>query len=143
MVALAGLFACVLAVAATGLTAFGARPWAHATQQLWGSLEAVRIDTCCGQRDGRVQTVSLPTRYDARELEGLPVPVQRCFRAVLQHGQPIITAVTMAEVRREGEIAGGECMRWFAEVAWDPTALLPSQGMRREARWSWPPWEGS
>ena len=41
--------------------------------------------------------------------------------------------MTMAKVRGAGEIARGEFMRWFAEVAWYPTALLPSQGMRWEA----------
>jgi hypothetical protein len=37
---------------------------------------------------------------------------------------------TMADVQGEGEIARGEFMRWCAEVAWYPTALLPSQGVR-------------
>jgi hypothetical protein len=36
-----------------------------------------------------------PSRYDARELEGLPAPVQRYFRAVLTDGQPIVAAVTL------------------------------------------------
>jgi hypothetical protein len=40
---------------------------------------------------------------------------------------------TMAEQQGEGEIARGEYMRWFAEVPWYPTALLPSQGVRWEA----------
>ncbi len=188
-----GLIVCLLAVAAVGLSAFGARRWADATQLLWGSLEAGRID---GQRD-----TAPPTRYDAREIAGLPAPVQRYFRAVLTDGQPIITVVTidlagtfnmsttgeqwkpftsrqrvttsrpgfvwdasismapglkvrvvdsyiagkgllhatvqglftMAEMRGEGEIARGEFMRWLAEVAWYPTALLPSQGVRWEA----------
>ena len=31
------------------------------------------------------------------------------------------------------EIARGEFMRWFAEVLWYPTALLPSQGVRWQA----------
>ncbi len=40
---------------------------------------------------------------------------------------------TVAEVRGEGEIARGELMRYFTEMAWYPTALLPSQSMRWEA----------
>jgi len=40
---------------------------------------------------------------------------------------------TTADVRGDGEIASGEFMRWFAEVAGYPTALLPSQGVRWEA----------
>jgi hypothetical protein len=189
-----GLIVCVLALAAIGLSALGARRWAAATQALQRSLEAGRID---GPRNGATP----PTRYDVRELEGLPAPVQRYFRAVLTDGQPLITAVTLdmagsfnlsatgaqwkpftsrqrvitrrpgflwdariviapglyvrvldsyiagqgllhatvqglftvAEMRGEGEIARGEWMRWFAEVAWYPTALLPSQGVRWDA----------
>ena len=189
-----GLAFCVLAVAGVGLCAFGARRWADATQALQTSLEAGRIKA---KRGGP----SPPTRYDARELEGLPAPVQRYFRAVLKDGQPIINAVTiaiagtfnmsptaqqwkpftsrqrvvthrpgflwdakilmwpgltvrvvdsyiagtgllraavlgvftMADIRGGGEIARGEIMRYFAESAWYPTALLPSQGVRWEA----------
>jgi hypothetical protein len=40
---------------------------------------------------------------------------------------------TVADVRGGGEIARGELMRFFAEMAWYPTALLPSQGVRWEA----------
>jgi hypothetical protein len=36
-----------------------------------------------------------PTHHDARELKGLPAPVQRYFRAVLKDGQPIVSAVTI------------------------------------------------
>ena len=40
---------------------------------------------------------------------------------------------TVAKVSGGGEIARGEFMRFFAEAAWYPTALLPSQGVRWEA----------
>jgi len=36
---------------------------------------------------------------------------------------------TVADVHGDGEIARGEMMRYFAEMAWYPTALLPSQGV--------------
>jgi hypothetical protein len=39
----------------------------------------------------------------------------------------------MANVRGGGEIARGEFMRFFAEAAWYPTVLLPSQGTRWQA----------
>jgi hypothetical protein len=149
--------------------------------------------------DTRVPAIA--TRYDRRELEGLPAPLQRYFRAVLKDGQPVIAAATVelagtfnmsatgeqwkpftsrqrvvtrrpgflwnakvsmlpglsvrvvdsyiagkgllhaallglftvAEVSGGGEIARGEFMRFFAEAAWYPTALLPSQGVRWEA----------
>jgi hypothetical protein len=40
---------------------------------------------------------------------------------------------TLMELRGEGEVAQGELMRFFAEAAWYPTALLPGQGVRWEA----------
>lgn len=181
----------LLAFTAAGLTAYGERHWAGVVEALRASLEAGRLD-------GKPASSSPPTHYDARELEGLPAPVQRYFRAVLKDGQPLITAVTidiagtfnmsatgeqwkpftsrqrvvtrrpgflwdakiamlpgvnvrvvdsyiagngllratvqglitMADMRGDGGIAHGEFMRWFAEVPWYPTALLPSQGVR-------------
>jgi hypothetical protein len=41
--------------------------------------------------------------------------------------------ITMADLGGDGNIARGEFMRWFADVARYPTALLPSQGVRWEA----------
>jgi hypothetical protein len=184
----------VLGLAAVGLTVFGERRWAGEVRALQARLERGRLD-------GKPAPGSLPTRYDARELEGLPAPVQRYFRTVLKDGQPVIAAVTihmagsfnmsptgeqwkpftsrqrvvmrrpgflwdariallpgvsvrvvdsyiagqgllraavqglvtMAEQQGDGDIARGEFMRWFAEVLWYPTALLPSQGVRWEA----------
>ncbi|MFM9928322.1 DUF6544 family protein [Variovorax sp. H27-G14] len=189
-----GLILCLATVTAAGLWAYGAHRWAGAVKALHRSLGAGRI---YAPRNGQAP----PTCYDPRELEGLPEPVQRYFRAVLSDGQPIIDAVTiemagtfnlshtgeqwkpftsiqrvvnrrpgflwdaeismlpgltvrvvdsyiagvgllhaavqglftMANVRGDGEIARSEFMRWFAEAAWYPTALLPSQGVRWEA----------
>src|SRR5215211_3190819 len=36
-------------------------------------------------------------------------------------------------MRGTGDVAEGELMRFFAEAAWYPTVLLPSQGVRWEA----------
>jgi len=41
----------------------------------------------------------------------------------------ILGLFTVAQVRGGGEIARGELMRYFAEMVWYPTALLPSQGV--------------
>ena len=41
--------------------------------------------------------------------------------------------VSIVNLRGTPEIAQGELMRFFAEAAWYPTALLPSQGVRWEA----------
>lgn len=40
--------------------------------------------------------------------------------------------LTVAEIRGTREAAQGELMRFLAEAAWYPTALLPSQGVRWE-----------
>jgi hypothetical protein len=177
-----------VAAVAIGLGVYGAARWADSTRTLLINLE-----------DTRVPATTM--RYDVRELEGLPAPVQRYFRAVLKEGQPVIAAATgeiagtfnmsatgehwksftsrqrivtrrpgflwdaqvsmlpgltvrvvdgyiagkgllhaailgsftMADISGGGEIARGEFMRFFAETAWCPTALLPSQGVRWEA----------
>ncbi len=64
-------------------------------------------------------------------LPGLTVRVIDSYIA----GQGLLHAAifglfTMADVSGDGEIARGEFMRYFAEAAWYPTALLPSQGVR-------------
>ena len=183
-------FVCLLATAIVGLSAYGFKRWTDTTLALSSRLEAARIDE-------KAQSPT-PARFDSRELEGLPAPVQRYFRAVLKDGQPIIAAATVeiagtfnmsatdeqwkpftsrqrivthcpgflwdaqvtmlpgltvlvvdsyiagegllhaailglftvADIRGGGEIARGELMRFFAEMAWYPTALLPSQGVR-------------
>jgi hypothetical protein len=187
-----GLVLCLLVVAGAVTSAFGARRWAQTTRALTRRLEALSINAA-----GKPP---LPQRYHSSELENLPAPVQRYFRAVLRDDQPIISAViadlsgtfnmsptgeqwkpftsrqrivtsppgflwdakvatlpgvavrvvdsyiagegllhaavlglfTVAEVHGGGEIARGEFMRYFAEAAWYPTALLPSQGVRWE-----------
>ena len=175
----------LLTAAGAGLAAFGSSRWARATQLKTALLEAARRPGPAGH-------------YDAREIEGLPAPVQRYFRAVLKDGQPLIATATfelagtinmsasggeqwkpftswqraivhrpgflwngrvamwpglsahvhdsyvsgvgslhaamlglftVAQAQGGGEIARGELMRYFAEMVWYPTALLPSQGV--------------
>jgi hypothetical protein len=184
------LFIVVLALVAclvAGLL-YGAYRWNVGTKELRARLDAARVPI-------RPQVV------DFRELDGLPVPVQRYFRAVLKEGQPMVAGVRVqhrgtfnigetadqwkpftsdqqvvtqrpgfdwdgrvamlpgvpvrvhdAYVAGEGilhasllglfslasfygtaDVAEGELMRFFAEAAWYPTALLPSQGVRWDA----------
>jgi hypothetical protein len=188
-----GLVLCFLVIVAVGVAAYGSKRWNDTSRTLTSRLEAARIAE-------KVQPSS-SAHYDSRELEGLPAPVQRYFRAVLKEGQPVIAAATVelagtfnmstteeqwkpftsrqrivtrrpgflwdaqvsmlpglsvrvvdsyiagegllhaailglftvAEVSGGGEIARGEFMRFFAEMPWYPTALLPSQGVRWEA----------
>lgn len=177
------LFA-LLAVTATlaGLAAYGSARWAGKTRRLLARLESTRLPPAT-------------SHYNTQEIEHLPAPVARYFRAVLKDGQPIISAVSVEHTgsfnlsatgeqwkpftsaqrvvtRRPGfvwdariamapgvgvyvhdayvggegilaqailgllPLAGGvgahdlaqaEFMRFFAEAAWYPTALLPSQ----------------
>jgi hypothetical protein len=72
----------VLVMLFLGLSAFGKARWATATQTLLAQLDAA-------------QEKRPTTHYAESELTGLPPPVQRYFRAVLQNGQPIITAVNV------------------------------------------------
>jgi hypothetical protein len=44
----------------------------------------------------------------------------------------ILGLFTLANLRDRREVARGELMRYLAEAAWYPTALLPSQGIRWE-----------
>ena len=67
-------------------------------------------------------------------MPGTPVRVHDAYVA----GEGILHAtllglVTLANLRGTPEMAQGELMRFFAEAAWYPTALLPSQGVRWEA----------
>jgi hypothetical protein len=41
----------------------------------------------------------------------------------------ILGVFSLANLRGRGDVAQGEFMRYFAEAAWYPTALLPSQGV--------------
>jgi hypothetical protein len=176
-----------LPVCIVGAVVYGVQRWETGAKELRARLEAARAPV-------------EPARYDAREIESLPSPVQRYFRAVLRDGQPMVAAarvshegqfnmsetepkwspftsrqmvvarrpgfdwdarirmapgvhvfvhdayvagegilhaqllglVTVADIRGTREAAQGELMRFLAEAAWYPTALLPSQGVRWE-----------
>lgn len=81
-IALGGLIA-----VAMGLRAVGASRWARMIRAHTTPLESDSVDA-----RGRLPS---PTRFDPRELKGLPAPVQRYFRTVLTDGQPIIAAATL------------------------------------------------
>ena len=89
-----------LAAAITGLAAFGSSRWGNATQSQMALLEAARVLAPAG-------------RYDAREIDGLPAPVQRYFRAVLKDGRPFIAAATF-------ELAGTFNMSATGGEQWKP-----------------------
>jgi len=61
---------------------------------------------------------------------GFPVRVHDAYVAGTGILTPSILGLfSMGNISGTGEPARGELMRWFAECAWYPTALLPSQGI--------------
>ncbi len=76
-----------LVVIAIGLRALGGAQWAEMIRTHTTQLESGSVDP-----RGRLPS---PARFDPREIEGLPAPVRRYFRAVLADGQPIITATAI------------------------------------------------
>ena len=178
----------LLAAVAVGLLALpllGAHRWNARTRGLLARLESSHEPVH-------------PPMVDFSELQNLPAPVQRYFRAVLEEGQPLVSAadvehtgrfnmrqsgehwmpftstqrvvtrrpgfvwdgriamlpgltvrvhdayvegegilrpallglIPLADMRdRGGPVSQGELMRFLAEAAWYPTALLPSQGV--------------
>ena len=84
----------------------------------------------------RVVTQRAGFDWDGRiaMLPGLPVRVHDAYVA----GEGILTAavfglITVADQRGGSALAEGELMRYLAEAAWYPTALLPGQGVQWEA----------
>src|SRR4028118_1890566 len=66
-------------------------------------------------------------------MPGLPMRVHDAYVA----GEGVLHAsllglIPVVDMRGTDEVAEGELMRFFAEAAWYPTALLPSQGVRWE-----------
>lgn len=61
---------------------YGSNHWRSAAKRMYAMLEAARLP---------IETKT----YDSRELEGLPAPVQRYFRAVLKDGQAVVAAVSV------------------------------------------------
>jgi hypothetical protein len=65
---------------------------------------------------------------------GVPAQVEDSYIAGLGRLKAKVFGLfAVADLHGGGEIARGEFMRYFAEAAWYPTALLPSQDVRWEA----------
>jgi hypothetical protein len=75
----------VFALIVLGLAVFGAARWNRATERLQARLEAGRH-------------APEPGRVDFGELDPLPAPVRRYFRAVLTEGAPLVAAATVRHV---------------------------------------------
>ncbi len=94
----------ILVAAVLAVAAYGARRWEAGTRELRGQLDAARI----------------------------PITPLRVVGEGILHAA-VLGAVPVVNIRGTREVAEGELMRFLAEAAWYPTALLPSQGVRWEA----------
>ncbi len=74
----------IVAISGVSIKAYGAWHWNESAKAMLARLEAAR------------KPLSSAT-YDPKEIESLPLPVQRYFRAVLKKGQPMISAVTLTQ----------------------------------------------
>ncbi len=84
----AGVALAVLIVVGVGAVAYGAWHWERGSKAILARLEAARVPPSAS---------TWPARYDVHELDGLPAPVQRYFRAALKDGQPIIAAASFEQ----------------------------------------------
>ena len=82
---------------------YGSHRWQSATAAMHVALEAARLPI-------------EPRHYDAQELEGLPAPVQHYFRAVLQDGQAMISAVSVAHAGTFNTSETGEQWKPFTST---------------------------
>lgn len=73
-----------LALCITGAFAYGVSRWQGKTRSIRAELQAARMPIS-------------PATYDAHEIEYLPPPVLRYFRAVLQDGQAIVGGVRLSQ----------------------------------------------
>lgn len=115
-IALYILLAALLAI--SGALVSGAFRWRGLTRSRLAQLDAQR-------------RTPIPATYSRAELEGLPAPVQRYFRAVLRDGQPIITRARLTQ--------RGEFLQHEAEDGWRPftatqTILTRPPGFLWDAR---------
>jgi len=86
-----------LALALELAVLYGRSRWRAATRELHARMEAARESLA-------------PRPYTLRELDGLPAPVQRYFRAVLAEGQPIVASATLEQTGTFNMSETGE--RW-------------------------------
>jgi hypothetical protein len=101
-----------------GTRLYGAYRWNAGTQELRARLDSARLPV-------RPQTV------DFRELEGLPAPVQRYFRVMLEDGQPVVSGV---RVRHTGTFNMGETTDQWKPFTSDQKVVTQRPGFDWDGR---------
>lgn len=107
-----------LAAVLAGTLVLGSHRWNSETQGLRARLDAARLPV-------RPQTV------DFCELEGLPAPVQRFFRAALTEGQPMVAEV---HVRHTGTFNMGEAANQWKPFTSDQKVVAQRPGFDWDGR---------
>jgi len=95
----------LLALCGAGLARYGVGRWARRVQRLTGQLDAAGA--------AAPTPAGIPARFHSLELDGLPAPVQRYFRAVLKEGQPIVSAASIGLTGNINMSAEGEQWKPF------------------------------
>jgi hypothetical protein len=90
-----------LVVVMAAAVLYGEIHWRWGTRELRDQIEAAKLPI-----ERKV--------FDRREPERVPAPVQRYFRAVLEDGQPIVVAVSMAHTGTFNMSEGGEQWKAFS-----------------------------
>jgi hypothetical protein len=108
--------ALVLVVVATRW--YGSSRWAARTHVLRSELAAARV-------------AMTARAVDFAELEGLPAPVQRFFRAVLTEGHPVITDV---HLRHAGTFNMSETAEQWRAITSDQQAVIQRPGFDWDGR---------
>lgn len=119
--ALAILVALVAGVG--GAIAYGTSRWQGETRDFRARLAAARVP-------------AQPARYDEREVESLPPPVGRYFRAVLQDGQPMIAVARFAQ---EGQFRLSEARESWAPFRAMHMVTVQPPAFDWDARIAWAP----
>jgi hypothetical protein len=107
-----GLLVGVLVFVAVGLQLLGEQRWANLMR-----LHIDQLDSAEAENPIRSPPQSRhEAGFSVTELEGLPLPVQRYFRAVLRDGQPSIRAATITMAGTINMSATGEQWKPFTST---------------------------
>jgi hypothetical protein len=107
-----------LLVVVAGAVVYGSFHWKTGTTELRARLEAARLPI-------------KPITYDAHEIESLPWPVRRYFRAVLKDGQPIIS---VARLTHEGQFNMGVTQAKWTQFTSSQIAIMRRPGFDWDGR---------
>ena len=128
-----GAIVALLLLVVVALSLFGEKNWAALMRTHTAQLNSARAELLDRAPRTSPAPPPSPTRFDVRELEGLPAPVQRYFRAVLKDGQPIIAAATIDMAGTINMSATGEQWKPFTSTQ---RAVNAGAGLRPGYLWN-------